>query len=519
MNNGQWQISAEHAGMQLERWLASMRRLGSSLRALDSLARGRIFVNGVEQTPADAGRVLQEGDLVRAWMDRQDVHLMEFIPLEYDRLEIVYEDDDLIAFNKPAGLLSTPHPFILEEASLFDLVEEYLNADERQPFIVHRIDRDTTGLVLFAKSLEAQQGLRKQFERREPARVYRAVVHGIPEPESGTWQDVIAWNKKLRRFSPAPENDLFKRDAICYFRVLETFSIAAMIEVRLVTGRRNQIRLQAQMHGHPLVGERTFIGEGDNAIAFDRQALHAYRLGFFQPRTGQRLTLEAPLPEDFTSLLQRLRQPMSACLSPSATKLTMPGPPIPSGGKTTQATMQLALDPEKNYEIVNGVPEEKEMPGARHGMITARLAIRLGGFIEANHLGETFTEVNYKIGHNERIPDLSFVAADRIPPEGVPESVWQIPPDLAVEIIAPNDLHEKVNGKVLEYLEAGVQQVWIVSPEIRTVTIFRSMEQAQIFAKDSVLESPDLLPGFRCPLAELFPAALLSQPEPPESAS
>ena len=172
-----------------------------------------------------------------------------------------------------------------------------------------------------------------------------------------------------------------------------------------------------------------------------------------------------------------------------------------------QAAMELALDPEKNYEIVNGVPEEKEMPGARHGMIAARLLTRLNNFIEANQLGVAFTEVNFNLGHNERIPDLSFVAANRIPPEGVPEGVWQIPPDLAVEIISPNDLHEKVSNKVLEYLEAGVKQVWIVSPEIRTVTIFRSMEQVQVFAANRKLESPDLLPGFSCPLAEIFPVA------------
>lgn len=174
------------------------------------------------------------------------------------------------------------------------------------------------------------------------------------------------------------------------------------------------------------------------------------------------------------------------------------------------AAMELALDPEKNYEIVNGVPEEKEMPGARHGMIAALLLTRLNIFIEANQLGVAFTEVNFKIGDNERIPDLSFIAADRIPVEGIPEGVWQIPPDLAIEIISPNDLHEKVSNKVLEYLEAGVKQVWIVSPEIRTVTIFRSMEQVQVFSGDRVLESPDLLPGFRCPLAEIFSAPVRS---------
>lgn len=176
-----------------------------------------------------------------------------------------------------------------------------------------------------------------------------------------------------------------------------------------------------------------------------------------------------------------------------------------------QAAMELALDAEKSYEIVNGVPEEKEMPGARHGMIAARLLVRLGGFVEANQLGVAFTEVNFNLGRNERIPDLSFVAADRIPAAGIPEGVWQIPPDLAIEVISPNDLHEKVSNKVLEYLEAGVKQVWIVSPEIRTVTIFRSMEQVQVFSGDRVLESPDLLPGFHCPLAEIFSAPVSSK--------
>jgi 23S rRNA pseudouridine1911/1915/1917 synthase len=294
--------------MRLDRWLSSMRRLGSNLRAMDSLARGRIFVNDVEQTTEDAARVLQTGDVARVWMDRLDVHLMEFIELPYDSLDIIYEDDDLIVLNKPAGLLSTPHPFVLEEASLFDLVEEYLNAEERQPFIVHRIDRYTTGLVLFAKSLAAQQGLREQFERRLPERVYRAVTHGVPQPESGTWHDVIAWKKRLRRFAAAAETDPANRDAICHYCVLERFTDAALIEVRLVTGRRNQIRLQAQLHGHPLVGEHIFIDASENKVPFDRQALHAYQLGFRQPMTGAALKLEAPLPHDFIALLERLRQ-------------------------------------------------------------------------------------------------------------------------------------------------------------------------------------------------------------------
>lgn len=174
----------------------------------------------------------------------------------------------------------------------------------------------------------------------------------------------------------------------------------------------------------------------------------------------------------------------------------------------TENALEHALDPEKRYEFVNGQPEEKEMPGGLHGVVAMRLAIRVGGFIETHHLGEASTEANFKIGERERIPDLSFVSAARIPVEGIPTGVWQIPPDLAVEIISPNDLHEKVSEKVFEYLDAGVKQVWLVSLQHQSVTIYRSFNESSVLrGSDTELVSPDLLPGFRCKLSELFPAA------------
>lgn len=178
-----------------------------------------------------------------------------------------------------------------------------------------------------------------------------------------------------------------------------------------------------------------------------------------------------------------------------------------------QAVMEkeLILDPEKSCEIVNGQPVEKKPLGAKRGMVAMRLIVRLGTFIENHQLGVASTRANYKIGLNERIPDLSFVSAARIPAEGIPEGVWQIPPDLAVEIISPNDLHDKVSHKVLEYLETGVKQVWLVSSETRTVTIFRSMDQVQVIAGERKLESPDLLPGFSCALREIFPTPTVVQ--------
>lgn len=164
----------------------------------------------------------------------------------------------------------------------------------------------------------------------------------------------------------------------------------------------------------------------------------------------------------------------------------------------------VALDPDKLYEIVDGQPEEKEMPGARHSGICARLATELGVYLKANRSGGLYVEGSFQIGRNERLPDLAFVAAARIPPEGEPETKWPIPPDLAVEVMSPNDLYERVYAKTIEYLAAGVKQVWLVSPEHHTITIYRSATSITAFAGDCELVSEDLLPGFRCALREMF---------------
>ena len=165
---------------------------------------------------------------------------------------------------------------------------------------------------------------------------------------------------------------------------------------------------------------------------------------------------------------------------------------------------EFQLDPDKSYEFVNGQPEEKEMPGAQHSGICGRLTRKLGAYVEEREMGEVYPEASFRIGRNERIPDLAFIAAARIPPEGEPNTAWPMPPDLAVEIISPSDYYEKVHAKALEYLAAGVQQVWLISPENQTITVYRSMTNIMAFPPESELVSEDLLPGFRCPLRSLF---------------
>jgi 23S rRNA pseudouridine1911/1915/1917 synthase len=309
LNNGQWQIDETDEGLRLDQWLASMKRLGSHQRAANALSNGRVLINKRALTADEAERLLQPGDVVRVWADRREAHTLPFVEREFDFLDTIFEDRYLIVLNKPAGLLSVPHPHKLDEESLFELAEEYLNFKRQQPLTVHRIDRGTTGLVIFAKTLTAQERLKEQFQRREPERIYRAVTRGIPQPESGVWHDWLQWDRTRMRYQPGDKSCERAREAICSYQVLERFDWAALIEVRLVTGKRNQIRLQAQMNGYPLIGEPIYIddGQSSNDTPFDRQALHAYRLNFRHPINDRILNLEAPVPDDFTELLERLR--------------------------------------------------------------------------------------------------------------------------------------------------------------------------------------------------------------------
>jgi len=169
------------------------------------------------------------------------------------------------------------------------------------------------------------------------------------------------------------------------------------------------------------------------------------------------------------------------------------------------AIIETVLDQDKEYEIVDGQPEEKQMGGARHGGVGSRLIGELWAHIKAQRLGGVYgADTSFQIGQNERMPDVAFVAAARIPEEGEPEGAWPMPPDLAVEIVSPTDLHEKLMTKVTEYLKAGVRQVWLISPEHRTVTIYSSPTEVKVLQGADELDGGDVIPGFRCRVADLF---------------
>ncbi len=309
MSDDQWTVE-EAGGPRLDKFLASSSRLGSRGRAVTALERGKVYVNGAEVSLADASRRLAAGDVVRLWMDRPGSARARPRLGPSGDLDVIYEDDALIVVNKPAGLLAVPLERKGEQPSLFDQIEDRLRSHgRRRPLVVHRIDQDTSGLVVFAKNAAAERALKDQFKRREPDRVYLAVVYGVPDPPEGTWRDVLVWDEKALIQKETHPRDPRGTEAISRYRVLESFAAASLIEVRLQTGRRNQIRIQARLRGHTLVGEARYVYGPEilRPIRFERQALHAARLRLLHPDGGRPLELEAPLPADLTDLLSRLR--------------------------------------------------------------------------------------------------------------------------------------------------------------------------------------------------------------------
>lgn len=324
-----WTVLAADAGIRLDKFLAAAERLGSRSRVVTALERGRVFVNDAEAAIAHASTRLAPGDEVCVWTDRPGSAGRRLLTgARPDDLRILFEDDDLIVLDKPAGVLAVPLDQLDAAPSIQEQVEDYLRSSGKRPLVVHRIDRDTSGLVVFAKHPRAQHALKDQFRRREPERVYRAIVYGSPEPETGVWRDRLLWDERASIQKQTHPNDPKGIDAICEYRVVERFMETSLIEVRLQTGKRNQIRLQARLRGHTLVGEQRYVYGPDELrpIAFPRHALHAWQLGFRHPANGRPLRFEAPVPADLAKLLRQLRWATRHAHNPSATNAARVAP-------------------------------------------------------------------------------------------------------------------------------------------------------------------------------------------------
>jgi 23S rRNA pseudouridine1911/1915/1917 synthase len=320
MTNQHWKVTTDEAGMALDKFLARPERLGSRSKAARAREQGKVFVNETEAGPAQAALRLSAGDAVRVWEDRPGSARRRAFPFKAGDLQILYEDQFLIVLNKPTGLLVVPLERRGEETSILDRLEHHWRSHgKRKPLVVHRIDRDTSGVVLFAKDGRMQAALKGQFKERTPERVYLAVVYGHPTPPAGTWRDHLVWDRNALIQRETHPKDPHAAEAICSYKVLEAFPVApttnsaapktSLIEVRLKTGKQNQIRIQARLRGHTLVGELRYTSGPDESrpVPFKRQALHAWRLSFRHPVEDKVMKFEAPLPEDMKTLIAHLR--------------------------------------------------------------------------------------------------------------------------------------------------------------------------------------------------------------------
>ena len=261
----------------------------------------RVMVNG---TTVKANYKVKAGDQVTIAVPEPTV--LELTP-ENIPLEIVYEDEDVAVVNKPQGMVVHPsagHPnATLVNALLFHMQNLSSINDVIRPGIVHRIDKDTSGLLMIAKNDFAHESLAKQLKEKTSLRKYVALVHGVIPHEKGVIDAPIGRSKTDRKMQAVIEEG---KPAVTHFQVLERFADFTLVELQLETGRTHQIRVHMKYIGYPLAGDpvygpkKTLPGKG--------QFLHAQVLGFEHPRTGEFLTFTAPLPEIFQKTLEKLRK-------------------------------------------------------------------------------------------------------------------------------------------------------------------------------------------------------------------
>lgn len=259
---------------------------------------GNITVNGKTEK---AKYKVKSGDVIR--LEEPETKTLELRP-ENIPLDIVYEDDDVIVINKPQGMVVHPAPghdeHTLVNALLYHCPLSTINGTFR-PGIVHRIDKDTSGLLMVAKNDKAHRSLAKQLKDKTNIREYVALVHGRIAEDEGTINAPIGRSLKDRKKQAVVKDG---RNAVTHFEVLKRYHDYTFVKCILETGRTHQIRVHMKYIGHPLVGDPLYGPK--KTIKGNGQFLHAGKLGFVHPTTGKLLIFEAPLPKIFQECLEKL---------------------------------------------------------------------------------------------------------------------------------------------------------------------------------------------------------------------
>lgn len=297
-----WTIEPSDAGERIDKYISLQNEDWSRSQVQTWIKEGRVTVDG---EPVKNNYKLQaENELtLRVPPPREMAILPEPMPLD-----IVYEDSDVVVVNKPRGLVVHPAPGHYSGTLVNGLLAHCKDLSGingvLRPGIVHRIDKDTSGLLMVAKNDKAHMGLAEQLKEHSVNRTYVAIVHGVIQHEMGTIEAPIGRDPKNRQqMAVVFENS---KHAVTHFIVQERFKDYTLVELKLETGRTHQIRVHMKYIDHPLAGDPKYGPK--QTLELNGQALHAKTLGFVHPRTGERLEFEAPLPEDLEQTIAYLRQ-------------------------------------------------------------------------------------------------------------------------------------------------------------------------------------------------------------------
>ena len=298
-------LIAEKDGQRLDAAIAELGDLSRSM-AQKLLEDGMVFVNG--QTVKKNYKTVAGDEISLTLPETQEIDLVaEDIPLD-----VVYEDDDVIVVNKPKGLVVHPAPGhpggTLVNALMFHCGESLSGiGGEKRPGIVHRIDKDTSGLIIAAKNDMAHQSLSDQLKDRSLSRTYECIAVGNFREDSGVIDAPIGRHPADRKKMTVTDKN--GRDAVTHWQVLGRYPGYTHLQCKLETGRTHQIRVHLAYRSHPIAGD-TVYGKADGKLGLTSQCLHAVKLRFRHPRTGQDVECTCSLPEEFTGALEKLRRMM-----------------------------------------------------------------------------------------------------------------------------------------------------------------------------------------------------------------
>ncbi|HVB62134.1 MAG TPA: RluA family pseudouridine synthase [Ktedonobacteraceae bacterium] len=296
-------MSEEQAGQRLDHFLVAALDGISRTAVQRMISAGQALVNG---RASKAGYLLRSGDTVAISALQSERHAPEIQP-QPTPLAIVYEDQDLLVVNKPAGMVVHPARGHFGDTLLDMLLARYPEmgqfGDSERPGIVHRLDKDTSGLLIVAKNMRAQAALVEQMKQHAIIKRYLALVEGVVALDAGSIDAPIGRDPRYRQQMAITTAS--SREARTHFRIVQRFSRHTLLLLQLETGRTHQIRVHLQAIGYPVVGDPVYGPTGKHdTLPLSRQFLHAYQLAFNHPITGQRIELEAPLPKDLEQILQ-----------------------------------------------------------------------------------------------------------------------------------------------------------------------------------------------------------------------